>query len=112
MFRCDSIELDPKSVLVELVPTFSPGLNVPRSNCIQHPPMHSCCSCYALVVKLLLLGEGIVGKFNKRKNRQTQTDRRILATLALWNVVNLPLLVGCAAYMPAATQGERDRRRQ
>src|SRR6218665_3002497 len=38
--------------------------------------MHSCCSCYALVVMLLLLGEGIVGKFNKRKrtDKHRQTD--------------------------------------
>ena len=43
---------------------------------LQHPPMHSCCSCYALVVKLLLLGEGIVGKFKKRKrtDKHRQTD--------------------------------------
>src|SRR6218665_392376 len=76
-----------------------------RSKCslltpLQHRPMQSCCSCYALVVKLLRLGERIVGKLNNRKStdKHRQTDRRILATLALWNAVNLPLVVVSAVY--------------
>jgi len=42
-----------------------------------------------------------------KEREQTNTDRRILATLALWNVVNLPLLVVCAAYASRYTEGER-----
>src|SRR6218665_933547 len=46
---------------------------------LQPPPMHSWYSCYAspLVVKLLLLGEGIVGKVCKRK--RTDRDRQTVA---------------------------------
>src|SRR6218665_3008962 len=84
-------------VLVELVPTFSPGLNVPRSHCYNTRQCTAAVTAMTLLIKLLLLGEGIVGKFNKRKrtDKHRQPDRRILTTPA-----------------PAATQRERDRQRQ
>jgi len=64
------------TVLVELVPTFSPGLNIPRSNCynthqctaaVAAMPWSSSCFCY---------GRESVGKFNKRKrtDKHRQTD--------------------------------------
>src|SRR6218665_1349131 len=92
-------------VLVELVPTFSPGLNVPGSHCYNTCQCTAAVAAMPLVVKLLLLGDGIVGQ--KKENRQTQTDRQILGTPALWNVVNLPLLVVCAVYASRHREGER-----
>src|SRR6218665_3865372 len=63
-------------VLVELVPTFSPGLNVPRSHCYNTLQCTAAVAAMPLVLKLLLLREGIIGKFNKRKrtDKHRQTD--------------------------------------
>src|SRR6218665_2066209 len=62
-------------VLVKYVPTFSPGLNSSRTHCYD---TRQCTAAMPLVVKLLLLGEGIVGKVNKRKraDRYRKTDCR------------------------------------
>src|SRR6218665_2418886 len=87
-------------VLVELVPTFSPGLYVPLSNC------YNTCQCTAAVAATPWSSScffyGRESLENLTKERE-QTDRRILATLALWNVVNLPLLVVRAAYAAYAS---------
>jgi len=49
-------------------------------------------------------------KFTKERE-QTRTDRRILATLALWNVVgrllSLTHSMACAVYASRHTDGER-----
>jgi len=53
------------------VPTFSPGLNFPHAHCYNTLQCTAAIAAMPLVVKLLLLGEGIVGKVHKRK----RTDR-------------------------------------
>jgi len=68
-------------VLVEYVPTFSPGLNYLCAHYYNNP--RQCTAAIAdmpLVVKLLLLGEGIFGKVYKRRE-QTETERPIVALL-------------------------------
>ena len=78
------------AVLVEYVPTFSPGLNFPRTHCYS---THQCTAAMPFVVKLLLLGEGIVGKVYKRKrtDRDRKTDRQLLL---------LPPSISCLWPMP------------
>jgi len=58
-------------VLVEYVPTFPPGQNYPRAHCYN---TRQCTAAMPLVVKLQLLGEGIVVKVNNRK--RTDRDRK------------------------------------
>ena len=84
---------------------------------LQHPPMHSCFSCYAFGRQVAAFRGGIVGKVHKRN--RTNPDRRILATPALWNVVGrllsfthrihaaAALAVVCAVYASRHTEGER-----
>src|SRR6218665_3469266 len=71
----DDQKLEASSVLVEYVLTFSPGLNFPRAHC------YNTCQCPAarpMFIKLLRLGEEIVGKVYKRKrtDRDRKTDRQ------------------------------------
>jgi len=49
------------------VPTFPPGLIFPRAPCYNPRQCTAAVAAMPLVVKLLLLGEGIVGKVLKRK---------------------------------------------
>ena len=67
-------------VLVEYVPTFSPGLNFPRAHCYDTRQCTAAIAVMPLAVKLLLLGEGIVVIVSKRKrtDRDRQTDRQLL----------------------------------
>jgi len=64
-------------VLVEYVPTFSPVLNFPCAHCYDTRQCTAAIAAMPLVVKLLLLGEGIVVKVNKRnrRDRDRKTDR-------------------------------------
>src|SRR6218665_172483 len=57
---------------------------------LQHCQCTAAVAAMPLVVKLLLLGRESLKKFTKERE-QTQTDRRILATPVLWNVVGRPL---------------------
>ena len=63
-----------RSVLVEYVPTFSPGLNFLGAHCYITRKRTAAVAVMPVVVKLLLLGEGIVGKVLKRK--RTDPDRQ------------------------------------
>src|SRR6218665_3432242 len=76
------------------------GLNSRRAHCYNTRQCTAVVAAKALVVKLLLLGEGIVGKVHKRK--RTNPDRRILATPALWNVVGRPLSLTHSIHTAAA----------
>jgi len=68
-------------VLVEYMPTFSPGLNFPRAHCYDTRQCTAAIPAMPLVVKLLLLGEGIVVKVNKikRTDRDRKTNRPTVA---------------------------------
>jgi len=68
-------------VLVEYVPTFSPGLNFPRAHCYNTRQCTAAVAVMPLVIKLLLLGEGIVAKVykTKRTDRDRKTDRQTVA---------------------------------
>jgi len=56
------------------VPTYLPGLNFPGAHCYNTCKSTAAVAAVPLVVKLLLLGVGIVGKVLKRK--RTDPDRQ------------------------------------
>ena len=78
-----------KWVLVEYVPIFSPGLNFPGALC------YNTCKCTApvaampLVVELLLLREGMVGKVlkTKRTDKDRHTDSAKTASNTRYSVL-------------------------
>src|SRR6218665_3665242 len=76
--RLLNVEREGSPVLVEYGPAFSPGLHFPRSHCYNN---RQCTAAMPLVIKLLLLGEGIVGKVYKRRitDRDRKTDRQTVA---------------------------------
>ena len=63
------------------MPTFSPDLNFTRAHCYNTRQCTAAIAVMPLVVKLQLLGEGIVGKVYKRKriDRERKTDRSTVA---------------------------------
>ena len=69
--------------LAEYVPTFPspPHLNFHRAHCYNIRQCAATIAAMPLAVKLLLLGEGIVGKVYKRNrtDREIKTDRQTVA---------------------------------
>ena len=57
----------------------SPGLTLPSAHCYNTRQCTGAVAVMPSVVPLLLSREGIIGKLKKR-NRQTQTDSKAVAT--------------------------------